>query len=453
MRLNQIPWVLTILLTISNGTVADEDILDYYFHSLDMPGNSANDFERLGNLLNYQTLKEAIVLCEQIIDDNAALEESNPLIYARLVANLGMILNYGEYYENALESLNRAEALMVQSLPQYSPDLINLLMPKASTLDSLNKTEEAQEVLRLAQHITHRDDGVYSPNQLPMVNQLFKISFQHGDVMSADQQQFFMLRVSERAFGRDSEALLPTLEKLGQYFAYRAVTSAQFEESAARYQRETLFRESLKLYKRAIKIIENNYGPNDPRLVNSLQGLAQAYLMQGANNKSEVALERALFVIESNPSTDLPDRIEAIIRMGDLYTRTSDDRSAETYLKAWNLMEENPDYNWLKVQAFGAPTRLYPRPQRVVYLDRAPRTSEGSELYIDAEYTVKTDGKVGDVKLLAKNVPNEQVRRLRTQLSTFRFRPRIVDGEIVETANLIIHQTFRVTEALSPLPQ
>ena len=211
MRLNQIPWVLTILLTISNGTVADEDILDYYFHSLDMPGNSANDFERLGNLLNYQTLEEAIVLCEQIIDDNAALEESNPLIYARLVANLGMILNYGEYYENALESLNRAEALMVQSLPQYSPDLINLLMPKASTLDSLNKTEEAQEVLRLAQHITHRDDGVYSPNQLPMVNQLFKISFQHGDVMSADQQQFFMLRVSERAFGRDSEALLPTL--------------------------------------------------------------------------------------------------------------------------------------------------------------------------------------------------------------------------------------------------
>jgi tetratricopeptide (TPR) repeat protein len=244
--------------------------------------------------------------------------------------------------------------------------------------------------------------------------------------------------------------LLPTLEKLGQYFAYRAVTSSQFEEPALRYQQEALFRESLDLYDRAIKIIEDNYGPNDLRLVNSLQGIAQARLMQRANSKSEQALERALFVIESNPTTDLPDRIEAIIRMGDLYTRTSDDRAGETYLRAWSLMEENPDYKWLKTQAFGAPTRLYPRAQSVVYLDRRPRTADGSELFIDAEYTVRTDGKVGDVKLLAKNVPNEQVRRLRSHLSVARFRPRIVNGEIVETANLIIHQTFRVNEALSP---
>jgi len=449
---NRILLLLTTLLALSNSAVAEEDILDYYNHSLDLPGDSAIDFERLGNLLNYQTLEEAIVLCEQIIDDNTDLEETNPLAYGKLIANLGMILNYGEYYENALDTLNRAEALIVQSLPQFSPELISVLMPKASTLMSLNQTEEAREALREAQHITHRDDGVYSPDQLPMVNQLFEISFQNGDVMAADQQQFFTLRVSERAFGRESEALLPTLEKLGQYFAYRAVTSSQFEEPALRYQQEALFRESLDLYDRAIKIIEDNYGPNDLRLVNSLQGIAQARLMQRANSKSEQALERALFVIESNPTTDLLDRIEAIIRMGDLYTRTSDDRAGETYLRAWSLMEENPDYKWLKTQAFGAPTRLYPRAQSVVYLDRRPRTADGSELFIDAEYTVRTDGKVGDVKLLAKNVPNEQVRRLRSHLSVARFRPRIVNGEIVETANLIIHQTFRVNEALSPPP-
>ena len=442
-----------MLFALSNSALADDDILDYYHHAVDLPGNSANDLERLANLLNYQTLEEAIVLCEQIIDDNIALQETNPLAYSKLIANLGMILNYGEYYENSLETLDRAESIMVRSLPQFSPHLISILMPKASTLMSLNRTEEARQALRQAQHITHRDDGVYSPDQLPMVNQLFELSFQNGNVMDADQQQFFTLRVSERAFGRESEALLPTLGKLGRYFAYRAVTSSQFEDPAMRYQQEGLFRTTFELYDRAIKIIEDNYGPNDLRLVNSLQGVAQARLMQRANSKSEQALERALFVIESNPTTDLPDRIEAIIKMGDLYTLTSDSRASETYLRAWNLMEENPDYNWLKTQAFGAPTRLYPRAQSVVYLDRMPSKADGSQLFIDAEYTVRVDGKVGDVKLLAKNVPNEQVKRLRWNLSQARFRPRIVDGEIVETANLIMHQTFRVNEALSPPPR
>jgi tetratricopeptide (TPR) repeat protein len=194
---NRILLLLTTLLALSNSAVAEEDILDYYNHSLDLPGDSAIDFERLGNLLNYQTLEEAIVLCEQIIDDNTDLEETNPLTYGKLIANLGMILNYGEYYENALDTLNRAEALIVQSLPQFSPELISVLMPKASTLMSLNQTEEAREALREAQHITHRDDGVYSPDQLPMVNQLFEISFQNGDVMAADQQLFFTLRVEK----------------------------------------------------------------------------------------------------------------------------------------------------------------------------------------------------------------------------------------------------------------
>lgn len=442
-----------MLLVLSNSALADEDILDYYHHAVDLPGNSANDLERLANLLNYQTLEEAIVLCEQIIDVNIALQETNPLAYSKLIANLGMILNYGAYYENSLETLDRAESIMVRSLPQFSPHLISILMPKASTLMSLNRTEEARQALRQAQHITRRDDGVYSPDQLPMVNQLFVLSLQNGNVMDADKQQFFTLRVSERAFGRESEALLPTLEKLGRYFAYRAVTSSQFEDPDMRYQQEGLFRTTFELYDRAIKIIEDNYGPNDLRLVNSLQGVSQARLMQRANSKSEQALERALFVIESNPTTDLPDRIEAIIKMGDLYTRTSDSRASETYLRAWNLMEENPDYNWLKTQAFGAPTRLYPRAQSVVYLDRMPSTADGSELFIDAEYTVRVDGKVGDVKLLAKNVPNEQLKRFRSNLSQARFRPRIVDGEIVETANLIIHQTFRVNEALSPPPR
>ncbi len=53
-------------------------------------------------------------------------------------------------------------------------------------------------------------------------------------------------------------------------------------------------------------------------------------------------------------------------------------------------------------------------------------------------------GRVTNLELLDKNVPNAQVRNLRSRLSATRFRPRIIDGELVATDNLMIHQTYRV---------
>ena len=439
--------LLLLPLLAVHHAAADEDIFDYYFHSLVVPASAEEDYRQLSQLLGYKTLEQAIVLCEKIVEDNTGLQETDPILYGKLLANLGMILNFGEYYENSLEVLDNAIAQLNPTLPQFSPQLMNVIMAKSSTLMNLGKLDEAIQELRRAQHITHRDDGIYSATQLPIVEELFKISYQRGAYLDADKQQSFTLRVNERAYGEDSEELLPTLIRLGRYFADRGALSSQFGDNEMRYLRESLFRKSLELYERAIKIVEVNYGSNDPRLVKPLQGLSRTRLMQRANNKSEQALERALYLIESNPATDLPDRIDGIIRLGDLYTMTSDRRAKELYLRAWNLMQENTDYHWLKEQAFGAPTRLYPRAQSVVYIDRRPRSvAENSELFIDARYTVKANGRVGEVKLLEKNVPNDQVRRLRSQLAITRFRPRIVDGEVVKTQNLIFHQRFLVAE-------
>ena len=321
--------LLLLSLLAVHHAVADEDIFDYYFHSLVVPTSSQEDYRQLSQLLGYKTLEPAIVLSERILVDNTVLQETNPILYGKLLANLGIILNFGQYYENSLEVLDNAIAHLNPTLPQFSPQLMNVIMAKSSTLMNLGKFDEAIQELRRAQHITHRDDGIYSATQLPIVEELFKISYQRGEYLDADKQQSFTLRVNERAYGEDSEEMLPTLIRLGRYFADRGALSSQFGDNEMRYLRESLFRKSLELYERAIKIVEVNYGSNDPRLVKPLQGLSRTRLMQRANNKSEQALERALYLIESNPATDLPDRIEGIIRLGDLYTMTSDRRAKE----------------------------------------------------------------------------------------------------------------------------
>ena len=48
------------------------------------------------------------------------------------------------------------------------------------------------------------------------------------------------------------------------------------------------------------------------------------------------------------------------------------------------------------------------------------------------------------VKVLEKNVPNEQVRILRYGLRNAIFRPRIEEGNLVDTEGLVLYQPFEV---------
>jgi hypothetical protein len=113
-------------------------------------------------------------------------------------------------------------------------------------------------------------------------------------------------------------------------------------------------------------------------------------------------------------------------------------------------MENDPAYDELRAEIFGTPTRLYPEATGVLRLTRKPDavTTQDIELFIDVSYSVKANGRVGDFQLVDKNVPNEQVRFIRNRLAASRYRPRILDGELVSTENLMIHQIFQVVDDL-----
>jgi hypothetical protein len=320
-------------------------------------------------------------------------------------------------------------------------------MARGLTQTELETFSSAEESFRRAQHISHRVGGVFTPEQLEIVDQITRLNLRQGKLIAADREQAFNLRISEQAYGEESEKLLPVLQRLGAYFATRGNMMPLSTVPDYRYYREDLFRRSIALYQRAIRIIEHSYGVTDLRLVEPLRGLARARLLQITNRRaSEAALERVLSIVESNPETDLPDRIAAMVGLGDIYTITGDTRASEVYLQTWQLMQENEQQKQLSTEIFGSPTRLYPEGSRVLYLDRRPDAAaeEDVELYVDVEYSISGSGRVKNIQLLDKNVPNAQVRNLRSRLSATRFRPRIIDGELVATESLMVHQTYQV---------
>lgn len=395
----------------------------------------------------------ALTLSQSLLEETDSFRLDSPSVFGQVLVNHGIIQSAAGEYDLGLPLVDSGLAHMERTTNPFSKSLINGLMAKGLTQIAMGKHEEAEDSFRRVQHIMHRQDGVYAAEQIPVIDWLTKTSLKRGSLTAADREQRFSLRVSEKVYGAESVELLPVLSRLGAYFASRGSTISVLAEMDLRLQRDMLFKSSVDSYLRAVAIIEQNFGENDLRLVQPLRGLANARMLQITNRKyAEEALVRSLSIVEANPDSDLTDRAQALVDLGDLYTITSDQRASAIYLRAWDLLQASAESQSLANAFFETPLRLFPRETPILYLNRRPDATErGEPLFVELGYNVNTMGKVTGVKVLEKNVPNEQVRLLRHNLKSARYRPRILDAEIQDTEGLSLYQSYEIYNRFDPL--
>ena len=143
--------------------------------------------------------------------------------------------------------------------------------------------EYAADTYRQAQHISHRIDGVYTQLQIPVIDALTEIHIRTNKPYQADQEQRLKLKVIEQAFGPDDEAIIPTLTKLGAYFAVRGHSFNVNVNSQTRLYRDSLFRDAINMFDRSLAILEDNYGEADLRLVDPLIEMSKVRFLQGSS--------------------------------------------------------------------------------------------------------------------------------------------------------------------------
>ncbi len=451
--LTRIPGaILLCLLAADIG--ASTRYLDYFFTEIgELSHTEQIDFDRALDLIGEGNIDPALPL----INELAAAEEHEPGTQARLLANQAILQALVGDVPGALSLLDQAVALVESRAGPFDSLLVNLLSVRGLIQRDQKELDLAEQSFRRAQHITHRQDGVYSRRQLGIVDLLTDLHLQQGLVLAADREQRFNLKISEQAYGANSDSLVPILERLGGYFAQRGDTIplgpshivrpvASEADAYTEQYRATLFKESIDLFERAIAIIENTYGPTDLRLIEPLHGIAKARLRQRTARKfAEEAMERAVNIVANNPATDTADHARALVSLGDIYNLTSDSRANDTYLAAWRMLNETPELADLQYELFGAPTRLFPEDLSTIVLERQPAAIDAdTRLFVDAEFTVIDSGRVANVRILDGNVPNDQKNTLRRHIRSWRFRPRIVDDEFVTTESLMVHQNYIV---------
>ncbi len=441
------------LFLLASAASGDQDALNYLYEPA-MPEEYENLLGRMMVHARNAEFEDAINVSQTIVDGAEPLQQNDPTTYGMILTNHGILFTAAGDYELGLSILESASAYLELRTNPFSTEWMNHIMATALAESGLGNLTDAEDTFRRAQHITHRQNGVYSPDQISIINYITANHLKSGRVIAADREQRFTLRISEQEFGPDSPEMLPILTRLGSYFATRGSTMPVALPAEIRLRRDLLFKDSVNMYERAISIIEDQYGNMDLRLLGPLRGMASARLLQVTNRKyAENALQRAMAIVNANPDSDVGDQARALIDIGDLYVITSDRKASQYYLQAWNLLQDSEETRLAATQFFSTPTRLHPRRDDVLYLERKPDAAKnGEELFAELQYTVSAQGKVQHVQILDKNVPNEQVRILRGRLRATRFRPRIIDGEILPTEGLILNQKYHLLSEASLIP-
>ena len=435
---------LALLLLAVLPLQAADSITNYFFRTISAPSLTQQN-SALMAALDSERYEDAMSLSQGLVGMAESDQTIDKLSYARVLSNAAILDAVGGDRNNAILRTGLAIELIEASDP-FHPDLLNILMVKSYTHNAEDMHLSAEDDLRRAQHIAHRMEGVYSKKQIPIIESIVSIKLTRGEYRNADQEQRFNLKVSEQAYGIAGEELMPTLERLGAYFADRGSSISLNTNQDDRLYRDRLFRESTRMLERSIKIIEDKYGAADLRLLLPLKGLSRTKYLQGYGRiHAKRPMERALEIVKNDPATDTIDQVRAMVDLADLYTITSDIRGSALYLEAWQLLAEEEAYAELRYELFGRPHRLKPEVPIAPVLARQPvEVEKGNELYVDIQYDIREDGKVRNARVLDGNVPNADRKMMRDFVTGMRFRPRITDGELQITEGMSLHQTYRV---------
>ena len=406
-------------------------------------------YQEVLDLLLDGEKEEASLAAEALLTGFRQEYGSDSTLLATPSLYLGLLqLDIGETY-SALSHLDRAAKLIERQYGRFDQRLIPPLRGLAIAHIETGRSSSATAALRRAQHLTHRHMGVYNTDQLPILDMLLTVGGPSSRGEMVDTLSSFNLKVHEEAFGKDDPRIVPALMRMAEHLANKGARKRPrsyfvlLGGSADFVAQSHAFRESLRHSERALEILEQHYGKDDPKIIEVLRMIAETKLKRGLGKGDAVAaIQRAHDIVAANAGSDVSDVAYAKVELADLYTLWDDHRAAKAYRDAWEAIPESEQYDALRYELFGEPKQLSTDRFELALRERPWR--KGRINYLELGYVVRADGRARRFTTIDGNVPSQIKERLRGRLGQARFRPRVVDGEVVETADLTIRREFNL---------
>ena len=373
-------------------------------------------------------------LLQQMPDDHAELPrvQLNAAIAFAAAGDTGSALT--------LISVARENAGATAGL--YSLKLIPYMLAEGDVFAQLDEPLAAIRSYQSAQNITHRQFGVYTPEQIPVIERVIKVAADRGTRHVVETQLRMRLRIARESLGRAEVARMQL--RLAAHYKRRCdatdVKIRNDPEAPGISLRYGLGQSAAKYYQGAIESLGDT-SDQEQRLY-AMQNLALTWSLidrPRASRKSARAYLAAAREAYGGRDTALA---RALINTGDIHMVLRDQIAFSLYAEAWGLLADDPD---LRGSLLGDPVRLLPTRVETAVVNRRPESTAPDEpLAIHFAFEVMANGRPGRVNVLFSNVFAEQRRVSRSRLRKMIYRPRFENGVAAATGGIEHVQPFRV---------
>ncbi len=352
--------------------------------------------------------------------------------------------------QRAADQLDSAERLLREALAldrelhgPLSPAQLAPITELARVYQGMEEHPLAVATFAEAQGLSRRLLGLMNLEQLEMLDGMTESLLAIEAYDEAESRQREAFDIAERRHGPDSLALLP---RLYVFAGWLRQTGKLGEERA--------------LYMRAIALLEDDGGADDPRLIDPLRRLAKSHQYAASfidprtmgssptgHLSADQALARAMSLARG--AAEPSPALEALLLLdqGD-WSMAIGRRGAalERYREAWLRLGDADDGRRLREAWFGAPAAVTaPQPS---WRGVRPRGSEPGLIdgRVVATYTVNAQGRAENIEIIESYPEGRKDTTVRRTLREMRFRPRFEDGEPVASD----HQRYSFLFGVAP---
>lgn len=345
---------------------------------------------------------------------------------ARAYGGLATTYHAARRHDLAAANFERAIALHRRAEGLFDEGQLPLLEKQADSLTELERPEEALLAHRYALRVVARQHGEKS---LPFARQLETVGRWYTRARSYEAGRATLRRAAslvESLEGADSPDLAGPLSGLAENARRWLLDPQARAESAADEERRAMFHDATL--------------PAPPSMTMT------AIAAEGLK-----ALERAAAIVDASPDSS-PTLVAGVhSQLGDWHqARQLPDEARPHYQRAWHAAGAAPEGAALQQALFGAPLLIrYVVPDGWDRHARRP-PEEVERRHVEVELTVTAAGGVRDARAVSGTDDERLVTQALRSVETARYRPRLVDGQPVETAGVRFVQAFYVLRKDEP---
>jgi TonB family protein len=341
--------------------------------------------------------------------------------YATLAAAQSKLGEYDEAEENYLQSLG----IYRETAGAFDAALIEPLLGLGDSYEESGEYTNAISMYNEARTVNRRVYGLQNEGQIVMLDRLSDTYERLNQPLEAHERQVEALQLVARNHEPSSPEALEAVYKYALWL-----------REANRYTEE---REQ---YMRAERAIVDGHGEDSLLLVRALRERGISYRVQGSAAPPGIgALRDAHALVDAQPSPDALMLAEVLRDIGDwdvAFGRIG--TRGEEYRRSWNLLGNAPDGQEIRNSWYGGIASVLRAPLSLRSLTNDPDAPRG---HVVVRFDIDATGRTQNVVVVTSDPVGLKDEAVARHIRESRFRPNIVDGELVTTRGRALDVVFR----------